>query len=180
MIKFPFQCENVQNDLQVCKKYHLLKKTKTNTRFITNEPLLMQELQMVNWLRYLKWPTSSYVISWNLYSSSKVLHYWPFMKGIHPWPMDSLTKGQYCGKHFHVTTSSCHFIQLNHILNGLFINVTVNTNCISYGHNMKINRYRFLILRLLMILHTVFLMRFSRKTCYSMKNFQITSEDITN
>ena len=36
----------------------------------------------------------------------KFPHQWPFVGGIHQSPLDSLTKGQYRGKGFHIITSS--------------------------------------------------------------------------
>ena len=37
----------------------------------------------------------------------KAPRHWPFLRGIHHWPVDSLTKGQLRGKCFHLMTSSC-------------------------------------------------------------------------
>ena len=38
----------------------------------------------------------------------QIKRYWPFMRGIHRWPMVPLTKSQQRRKRFHVTTSSCN------------------------------------------------------------------------
>ena len=43
--------------------------------------------------------------------------YWPFVRGIHRWPMVPPIKGQLCGKHFHIITSAWKYCNISRKLN---------------------------------------------------------------